>query len=205
LNNAEIAALACKIEIEILGEPVGKQDQYISATGGITEFFFNQDGSVSFSNLPVSIETIFDLEDNLLLFFTGTSRSASEVLQDQDLKSKESDQSMLDSLHRTKELGHEIREILLRGETYQFGMLMHEHWRTKRLRSKGISNGLVDKVYEGALKNGAVGGKLVGAGGGGFLMFYAEDKNKLRSYMDSQNLPEVRFKFDLEGTKAVLN
>lgn len=205
LNNAEIAALACKIEIETLGEPVGKQDQYISATGGITEFFFNQDGSVNFSHLPLSMDTIFSLEDNLLLFFTGTSRSASDVLRDQDLKSKECDQSMLDSLHRTKEIGREVRNILIGDRTYEFGQIMHEHWINKRSRSKAISNDLVDEVYDGALKNGAVGGKLVGAGGGGFLLFYVEDKDKLRNYMNSRNFLEVRFKFDFEGTKVVSN
>lgn len=205
LGNAEIAKLACKIEIEILGEPVGKQDQYISAIGGLTEFYFNQDGSVEYSQLPVSMETIFDLEDHLLLFFTGASRSASAVLKDQDSKSNLSDETMLSSLHNTKELGKEIRKILLGNQTYEFGLLMHEHWMNKRKRSNGISNDFVDEVYDGALQNGAVGGKLVGAGGGGFLLFYAQDKQKLRSFMNSKNLPEIRFKFDFEGTKAVLN
>jgi D-glycero-alpha-D-manno-heptose-7-phosphate kinase len=205
LSNIEIAELACKIEIEILGEPVGKQDQYISAIGGITEFYFNENGVVQFSQLPVSMETIFDLEDNLLLFFTGSSRSASDVLRDQDSKSKLSDQDMLGSLHSTKKLGNEIRVALLSNQTHDFGLLMHEHWLNKRSRSNGISNEFVDMVYNGAVQNGAVGGKLVGAGGGGFLLFYAKDKQKLRVYMKSHDLQEVRFKFDFEGTKVVLN
>jgi D-glycero-alpha-D-manno-heptose-7-phosphate kinase len=201
----ELAELACKIELEKLQEPIGKQDQYISAVGGITSFTFKRDGSVIAEPLQISTETLHNLEDNLLLFFTGISRSASAILSDQDNKSKSNDIQMIENLHFIKDLGLRSRDALLNGNTILFGELMHEHWLFKQKRSQGISNDFINSAYEIALANGAIGGKLVGAGGGGFLMFYAKDKNKLRSTMRELNLDEVRFKFDFEGTKVILS
>lgn len=205
IHPSELAELACKIELEKLGEPIGKQDQYIAAFGGITAFTFNTDGTVKSESLPVSTQTLHNLEDNLLLFFTGISRSASSILSDQDLKSRADNNEMLENLHFTKELGFRSRDALIEGDTIQFGSLMHEHWTHKKKRSSGMSSDFINGAYEFARKNGAVGGKLVGAGGGGFLMFYASDKNKLRNAMSSLNLEEVRFKFDFEGTKIILS
>lgn len=205
IHPSELAELACKIELEKLGEPIGKQDQYIAAFGGITAFTFNTDGTVISESLPVSTQTLHNLEDNLLLFFTGISRSASSILSDQDMKSKADNHEMLENLHFTKELGFRSRDALIEGDTIQFGELMHEHWMHKKERSSGMSSDFINDAYEFALKNGAIGGKLVGAGGGGFLMFYASDKNKLRSAMSDLNLEEVRFKFDFEGTKVILS
>lgn len=205
IHPSELAELACKIELEKLGEPIGKQDQYIAAFGGITAFTFNTDGTVLSESLPVSTQTLHNLEDNLLLFFTGISRSASSILSDQDVKSRADNNEMLENLHFTKELGYRSRDALIEGDTIQFGALMHEHWMHKKKRSSGMSSEFINSAYEFALKNGAVGGKLVGAGGGGFLMFYASDKNKLRNAMSSLNLEEVRFKFDFEGTKVILS
>lgn len=205
IHPSELAELACKIELEKLGEPIGKQDQYIAAFGGITAFTFNTDGTVKSESLPVSTQTLHNLEDNLLLFFTGISRSASSILSDQDMKSRADNNEMLENLHFTKELGLRSRDALIEGDTIQFGALMHEHWMHKKKRSSGMSSEFINSAYEFALKNGAVGGKLVGAGGGGFLMFYASDKNKLRNAMSSLNLEEVRFKFDFEGTKVILS
>jgi D-glycero-alpha-D-manno-heptose-7-phosphate kinase len=201
----ELAELACKIELEKLHEPIGKQDQYISAVGGITSFTFKRDGSVMAEPLQISTDTLHNLEDNLLLFFTGISRSASSILSDQDKKSKSNDAQMIENLHYIKDLGLRSQEALLNGNTILFGELMHEHWLHKQKRSHGISNDFVNTAYEKALANGAIGGKLVGAGGGGFLMFYAKDKIKLRSTMRELNLDEVRFKFDFEGTKVILS
>lgn len=200
----ELARLACMIEIDILKEPIGKQDQYISAYGGITCFDFHRDDTVSAHPLQIDIETLFDLEDNLLLFFTGFSRSASEILKDQDKRSREMDEEMLNNLHYVKELGLHSRDALLNGRPAEFGALMHEHWKRKRSRSKGMSNPQIDEWYELGMKNGALGGKLVGAGGGGFLMFYAEDRNRLRHAMARAGLEEVRFRFDFEGTKVMI-
>jgi D-glycero-alpha-D-manno-heptose-7-phosphate kinase len=196
--------MACRIEIEKLGEPIGKQDQYIAAFGGITEFNFHKDGSVSSAPLNLSVPTVHDLEDNLLLFFTGISRSASSILKDQVDKSKKNDLKMVENLHFTKDLGLRSKTALLQGDTKKFGELMHEHWEHKKSRSSGMTSEFIDRAYTQAIQAGAVGGKLVGAGGGGFLMFYANDKEKLRKKMSDLGLEEVRFQFDFEGTKVIL-
>jgi D-glycero-alpha-D-manno-heptose-7-phosphate kinase len=203
LTNLDIAELACKIEMEILGEPVGKQDQYIAAIGGITEFKFLPNGVVENSPLNLSMDTIFQLEDNLLLFFTGISRSASSILADQVKRSSGNEMEMIDNLHFVKELGHRSKKVLLEGDTEGFGRIMHEHWLHKIKRSHGMSNPEINNAYKIGLANGAIGGKLVGAGGGGFLLFYANDKSKLRGAMAKIGLEEVRFKFDLEGAKVI--
>ncbi len=201
----QIAELACEIEITKLGEPIGKQDQYIAAYGGISEFHFHKDGSVSSSPLNLEMRTIHDLEDNLLLFFTGISRSASKILNDQNSKSSKKDQIMIDNLHFTKELGLQSKKALLANDTFKFGELLHEHWEHKKSRSVGMSNEFIDNAYNQAIVAGAIGGKLVGAGGGGYLMFYSNDKEKLRYKMSELGLEEVRFHFDFEGTKVILS
>jgi D-glycero-alpha-D-manno-heptose-7-phosphate kinase len=205
IHPKELAELACKIELINLNEPIGKQDQYISAFGGITVISFNKDETVLVEPLSLSIETQHDLEDNLLLFYTGFSRSASSILADQDSRSKKNEIEILENLHFTKSIGYKIKDALVLGDTYEFGQLMNEHWEHKKLRSHGMSNERIDEVYRTALKNGAIGGKLVGAGGGGFLMFYVHDKGKLRETMRKLNLEEVRFGFDYEGTKVVMS
>jgi len=205
LHQEELAELACHIEIDCLGEPIGKQDQYIAAVGGVTCFTFHKDDKVTAVPLGNSIDTMFDLEDNLLLFFTGFSRSASGILKDQKVKSQQNDADMLNNLHYVKDLGYRSRDALVDGNTKLFGELMHEHWEHKKRRSGGMSNPKIDAWYELGMKNGAVGGKLVGAGGGGFLMFMAHDRNKLRHAMTHAGLEEVRFKFDFEGTKVVMS
>jgi D-glycero-alpha-D-manno-heptose-7-phosphate kinase len=200
----ELARLACEIELDILKEPIGKQDQYIAAYGGITCFEFNTDDTVIAAPLQISMDTLFDLEDNLLLFFTGFSRSASNILKDQDKRSREMDGDMLNNMHYVKDLGLRSKDALLAGRTSDFGALMHEHWEHKRKRSTGMSNPQIDEWYELGMKNGGLGGKLVGAGGGGFLMFYAEDRNRVRHAMSKAGLEEVRFRFDFEGTKTLI-
>ncbi|MGC2720879.1 MAG: hypothetical protein WA209_14955 [Candidatus Acidiferrales bacterium] len=205
LNQVELAELACHVEIDRLGEPIGKQDQYIAAVGGVTCFTFHRDDTVTASPLAVDMDTMFDLEDNLLLFFTGISRSAGSILEDQNTRTKQSDAEMLNNLHYVKELGYRSKEALEKGDCRLFGELMHEHWEQKKRRSGGMSNPKIDEWYRLGMKNGAVGGKLVGAGGGGFLMFMAEDRNKLRHTMAAAGLEEMRFRFDFEGTKVVLS
>lgn len=204
LQPQELAELACHIEIDRLGEPIGKQDQYIAAFGGVTCFTFKQDDSVVVEPLKMSMDTLFDLEDNLLLFFTGFSRSASGILKDQDTRSRNNDADMMKNLHYVKDLGYRSREALESGATTRFGELMHEHWEHKKRRSGGMSNPKIDEWYELGMSNGAIGGKLVGAGGGGFLMFYAAERNRLRHAMRAAGLEEVRFRFDFEGTKVQL-
>ena len=205
LHQEELAELACHIEIERLGEPVGKQDQYIAAVGGLTCFNFQKDNKVTSQPLGISMNTMFDLEENLMLFFTGIARSASGILKDQKVRSQQNDADMLNNLHYVKDLGYRSRDALVDGKTELFGELMHEHWEHKKRRSGGMSNPKIDEWYELGMKSGAVGGKLVGAGGGGFLMFLAHDRNKLRHAMMHAGLEEVRFKFDFEGTKVVMS
>ncbi len=203
IHPTELAEQACDIELYKLGEPIGKQDQYISAIGGITAFTFHKDDRVEYRTCNISEETLFNLEDNLLLFFTGYSRSASSILKDQNEKSKLNDQAMLENLHFIKELGYQSLVSLETGNLEEFARLMDVHWQRKKLRSSGMSNDRINEWYDHAMANGASGGKLIGAGGGGFLMFYASNKTKLRHAMREKGLQEIRFRFDFEGTKVV--
>jgi len=204
VHPSELAEQACSIEIEKLREPVGKQDQYISAYGGITCFEFLPDGRVQASPLNVSEQTLLELEDNLLLFFTGYARSASKILQEQHDKSTQSDEAMLENLHFVKELGRQSQRALEASNLREFARLMDVHWQRKKERSSIMSNEFINNSYDVAMANGAAGGKLIGAGGGGFLMFYAEDKAHLRNAMRERGLTEVRFRFEPEGTKILI-
>ena len=204
LHPSDLARLACEIEIDRLGEPIGKQDQYISAYGGVTCFTFHPDEGVSAQPLKMPMDALFTLEDSLVLFFTGFSRSAGSILADQKTRTTKGDASMVENLNYVKELGYRSRDALEQGKTALFGELMHEHWEHKRTRSAGITNPQIDEWYELGRRHGALGGKLVGAGGGGFLMFYAEDPRALRQAMSRAGLEEVRFRFDFEGTKVML-
>ena len=199
----KLAQLACYIEIDLLGEPIGKQDQYIAAYGGLSCFEFHKDDTVTTYPLDISEENLFTLEENLMLFFTGFSRSASKILKDQDEKSKSNNQEMIENLHFTKELGLKSKESLIKGKLTHFAELMHIHWEHKRKRSLGMSNSHIDDWYSAAIKAGAIGGKVVGAGGGGFLLLYAENKTPVRNVMKSCGLQEVRFKFDFLGSRIL--
>lgn len=204
LHPNELAQIACDLEINRLGEPVGKQDQYIAAYGGITCFDFRPDDSVEAAPLQIGTDTLYDLEDNLLLFFTGFERRAGSILQDQQIRTLQADSVMLENLHHIKQLGLRSQLVLQAGRTAEFGEILHEHWLHKKKLSTAISNPRIDEWYELGRSNGAIGGKLVGAGGGGFLLFYAEDRNRLRHAMTRAGLEEVRFHFDFEGTKVLV-
>jgi D-glycero-alpha-D-manno-heptose-7-phosphate kinase len=205
VHPSELAAQACEVELDRLKEPIGKQDQYIAAYGGITCFKFLENGKVEAWPLKLSDETRDNLEDNLLLFFTGYSRSASAILKEQDVKSKSDDKSMIENLHFVKDLGVKSQAALESGKLDEFARLMDVHWQRKKQRSGGMSNPKINEWYDLAMASGALGGKLIGAGGGGFLMFYAGDKTKLRHAMLRAGLKEVRFRFDFEGTKLVIS
>jgi D-glycero-alpha-D-manno-heptose-7-phosphate kinase len=204
VHPADLAEQACHIEIDLLKEPIGKQDQYIAAFGGITGFRFLNNGHVEVWPLNINNETLYNLEDNLLMFFTGYTRSASSILKDQNDRSQRNDREMIANLHFIKEIGRETQIALEKGDLNRFAELMNEHWEHKRRRSPNMSNDKINDVYELARKNGALGGKLIGAGGGGFMLFYAESKAPLRHAMREAGLEEVRFHFDFEGTKLVL-
>ena len=200
----DLAEEAAHLEIDILGDPAGKQDHYIAAFGGITCFEFAQDGTVHVSPLSVSTTTLHDLEEHLLMFFTGYSREAAALLDDQRTRTEQDDTRMVEALNLIEQLGKRIRDALERGDTAAFASLMHEHWVSKRDRSEGMSNEAMNRWYETGIANGALGGKLVGAGGGGFLLFYAEDPKALRRAMDEQGLAEVRFSFEFEGSSMLV-
>lgn len=199
----QLAEEACELEINRLQEPIGKQDQYISAYGGINSMTIQKDGYVQMNPLDISQETFYNLEDNLILFFTGYSHSAGDILEEQDRKSKSNNTDMLKNLDYVKQIGLDSQNALHKGDLNTFAELMNTHWEYKKKRSGGMSNPQIDEWYEYALKNGALGGKLIGAGGGGFLMFFAKDKMRLRKAMRVIGLEEVRFRFEKEGAKLL--
>lgn len=199
-----LAEQAYQIETLDLQTPVGKQDHYIAAYGGFSCFSINMDGHVSVSPINISKQLLASFEDSLAIFFTGYSREAIALLKDQDQKSRALDKVMIDNLHYTKELGFRIKEAIESGNLHHFGILMHEHWERKRMRSQGMSNPRIDELYHYGLENGAIGGKLIGAGGGGFLMFYTENKRQLRDAMYKAGIEELRFRFDFEGTVKII-
>ncbi|HEX3684471.1 MAG TPA: galactokinase [Bryobacteraceae bacterium] len=194
-----LAQEACDIEINVLRRAVGKQDQYIAAIGGLTCFDFRPDGSVDIKPLVLSTGTLIDLESNLLMFFTGYSRDADRVLSDQRERSKCAETSMMQNLLFVKQLGLAAKDALESGDTRQYAALMREHWAHKQARSCGITSGPINDLHALGMANGALGGKLVGAGGGGYLLFYAEDPVRLRRAMGRAGLNELRFRFDHDG------
>ena len=203
ISKRNLAEMACHIEIDLLKEPVGKQDQYIASFGGLTCFSFERDGEVNIEPLRLDPVTLHDLEDNLMLFFTRYTRSASQILQDQDTRSKQGDRAMMENLHLVKQLGFDSKAALEAGDLRAFARIMDVHWENKKKRTAGISNKIIDEYYDLAKSHGSLGGKLIGAGGGGFFMFYTEEKTRLRRAMCHAGLREVRIRFDFEGTRLL--
>jgi D-glycero-alpha-D-manno-heptose-7-phosphate kinase len=197
-----LAEAACEIEIDVLGEPVGKQDPYVAAHGGICAYTFNRDGSVDVEPLELSQSVLRRLRDQMLLFYTGSARSASTILADQDARSKAGDAEMLENLHRTKELGRRGYDLLVAGDLDGYAELMHEHWEHKRRRSPGMANEQIDRLYTLARRSGVLGGKLVGAGGGGFLLVYASRPEDTRQAMAAAGAAELAFDFEFQGAYA---
>ncbi len=197
-----LAEAACEIEIDVLKEPVGKQDPYVAAHGGICAYTFNPDGSVDVEPLELDPGVLRRLRDQLLLFYTGEARSASKVLADQDERSKAKDEEMLENLHRTKELGLRSCELLRSGELEGYAELMHEHWEHKRRRSPGMTDERIDRLYTLARRSGVIGGKLVGAGGGGFLLVYSPRPEDTRQAMAAAGALELTFDFEFNGAYA---
>ncbi len=203
VSTRTLAEEACEIEMNRLKEPIGKQDQYIASYGGITCMNFHRDGYVWVDPLRISDETLYNLEDNLILYFTGFSRSAGNILKEQNDKSKEHNEDMLKNLDFVKDLGYQSKEALEKGDLDTFADIMNTHWEYKKKRSGGMSNPQIDEWYSLALANGAQGGKMIGAGGGGFLMFYVKDKVRLRDAMRNTGMSEVRFRFEKEGSRVL--
>ena len=203
----QLAEEACHIEIDVLKEPIGKQDQYISAYGGITAFTFDKDGTVHVERLPVKEDVIDELEQNLLIFYSGVERSASAVLGEQAKTVKANKDDAVARMHRIKEIGYETKKLLLEGNLDRFGELMHEHWTNKRKLASNMTDSAIDEHYEAARKAGAIGGKLMGAGGGGFFMFYVRptEKRKVHEALTSRGLRQLRFRFDFDGARILAN
>ncbi len=203
INKKELALKACDIEINKLRAPVGMQDQLISSYGGIRKFKFKKNGEINVQKLNISKNTLHNIEENFLLFFTGFTRTSHKVLKIQKYKSMKNDIKMFKNLDEIKKIGYQFSDLLEKNDLQEYAKLMNYHWKIKQKRSQGMTNKKINFVYNQALKNGAMGGKLVGAGGGGFLLFYSKDKIKLRKKMKSFNLQELEFKIDFEGTKLL--
>lgn len=204
---SQLAEEASHVEIDILKEPIGKQDQYIAAYGGITAFTFNKDGTVEAERVPMKDEVIDDLESNLLVFYSGVERKASVVLAEQAKTIKANTDDAVNRMHRIKALGYETRRILVAGTLDEYGELLHEHWTMKRKLTTNMTDSAIDEHYEAARKAGALGGKLMGAGGGGFFLFYARhaERRRVHEAMVARGLRPMRFRFDLDGARIVAN
>jgi D-glycero-alpha-D-manno-heptose-7-phosphate kinase len=203
LSKTQLAETACKIEINILREPVGKQDQYTAAFGGINEYHFKKNGSVIVKKLRIRKKNINKLKKNLLIFFTGYSRSSYKILKSQDSRTKTLDKEMIYNLDEIKEIGINSKECLEKGNLNDYGLILNDHWALKKRRSSNISNKKINYLYDFAKANGALGGKLIGAGGGGFLMFYTNNPNFLASKLKNQGLNILNYNFDYEGSVLI--
>jgi len=207
VSSHQLAEEACKIEIDILKEPIGKQDQYIAAYGGVTAFTFNKDGTVDVERVPMKLEVLDELERNLIIFYSGVERAASVVLAEQGQVISANKDNAVERMHRIKALGYETRRILVSGDVDAYGDLLHEHWTNKRKLASKMTDSVIDEHYEAARKAGAIGGKLMGAGGGGFFMFYARpgDRRSVYEAMVKRGLKPLRFRFDFDGARIVAN
>ncbi|UCH71556.1 MAG: kinase [Thermoplasmatales archaeon] len=209
VSQRQLAEEACKIEIEILKEPIGKQDQYMSSFGGITQLIFAKDGAVKVKPIKIKEEYRDELENNIMIFYTGITRYASNILKEQNEKSKKDNKLTIDTLHEIKRIGKNTKKSLEEGDIDKLGEFLNIHWETKKRLSKGVTNEFIDGCYELAMKNGALGGKIMGAGGGGFFMFYHNGDNKEKTQFSKtlakKGLEKLRFNFDFEGVKIILN
>src|SRR5579859_1407091 len=203
----QLAREACRIEIDLLKEPIGKQDQYIAAYGGISALTFEPGGDVHVERLPIADAVIDELESNLVIYYSGVERAASTVLKEQATTITKNAAGAVDRMHRIKALGHDTKRILLAGTIDAYGEMLHEHWTNKRKLAANMADGAIDEHYEAARKAGAIGGKLMGAGGGGFFMFYvrAGDRRRVHDVLSARGLRPLRFRFDFNGARIVAN
>ncbi len=203
---AEIAETACHLEMNVLKKAVGKQDQYLAAYGGLPILEIETDGKVRVRQAKMDFTTIDELNRNTLIFYTGMTRDADSILRDQDSAVRKSEVSVTDSLHLIKDIGYEIIEALEAGNIDQFGLLMDEHWEAKKKLSTKVADSRIHRLYEIAKNNGALGGKITGAGGGGFFVLYTSNRHQqLRRTMLAEGLRELRYRFDMEGSRVLVN
>ncbi|MCJ7587579.1 MAG: galactokinase [Candidatus Aminicenantes bacterium] len=202
----ELAEEACDLEINRLGKPIGKQDQYMAAFGGLRVLEIDKRGAVKVRSAQVEDSTLDELNRNLLMFYTNTSHSATRILSEQSQGAREDKKNVIESLHVIKEIGYKVLEAAESGNITDIGLLFDKHWKFKKDMSAVISNSWLDEVYEYALQNGALGGKVTGAGGGGFFVFYVEQAHaKFREAMKRSNLLEMRYRFEGDGSTVLLN
>lgn len=206
VSSRQLAEEACRIEIDLLGEPIGKQDQYIAAFGNVTAFTFETDGTVGVEPVPARDEVLEELEHNLVILWSGIERPARVVLAEQN-KNLEMSAEAASRMHQIKEIGYEVRRLLLAGDVDRYGELLHHHWMQKRTLASKMTDSVIDEHYDAARAAGAIGGKLMGAGGGGFFMFYVRpaDKRRFIEVMAARGLRQLRFRFDVDGARIVAN
>ncbi len=204
---SEMAEEACKIEIDLVGKPIGKQDQYAASFGGILQMSIDRLGRVIYMPLKLNQEVVYELENRLLMFYTGIQRDANNILQEQSDKARVEEKKAINAMHKIKDIGYDIRQSLISGEVDKIGQLMNEHWTVKKSISTKMSNSNIDDWYDIGMKNGALGGKVMGAGGGGFMLFCIKNgfRKKLRSAMEKAGLRYMDFRFDFEGVKTMVN
>ena len=206
MTRQQLAEEACHIELDLLQKPIGKQDQYLAAYGGVTALHIAKDGTVDVESLALAPECLEDLESRILLFYTGPSRSTEEILAEQTRDLRKDTSSVASYYSQIKEIGIEIYTHLKGGNVRRFGEMLDEHWQAKKKLGSGIADARIDRLYEIARANGALGGKISGAGGGGFFLFYAEEgKKELRRAMEAEGLREMRFRIDFEGSKILMD
>lgn len=210
----ELAEEACKVEIDLIGKPIGKQDQYASAFGGIIQMEIDNIGNVIVTPIELDQETIFELENRLLMFYTNIDRDATSILAHQNKKisdsrklAKQEQLNALEAMHKIKQIGHQVKQMLIRGDVEGFGQLLHEHWMVKKNITSKMTNSQIDQWYDLAMQNGALGGKIMGAGGGGFLIFCVGNgkRKHLRKTLEDAGLRYMDFRFDWEGVKVLIN
>ena len=201
-----LADEACTIEMDILKKPMGKQDQYLAALGGFVRLDIDKKGVVTPTKINIEKSIMNELNRNMLIFYTGQQRKNNKILNEQDSSTKKNNEEVLNSLHYIKESGYTILDIVQSGKLDNLGLMFKDHWEMKKKLSSGVTNDTIDSIYDTALKNGAIGGKISGAGGGGFFTFYCNKNHaSLRSAMASKGLKELNYSFDLDGSKIIAN
>jgi D-glycero-alpha-D-manno-heptose-7-phosphate kinase len=201
ITREQLAVDACDIEINKLREPIGKQDQYAAAFGGLNVFKFNSSGDVNVEPVHLPKDIYKQLQNNLIMFYTGTQRNASQILAEQKYNLAVKEKRTL--LQEMVGLVWELRDMLYKGNLREFGKILHKNWLLKQRLAAQISTCHIDAIYETALRNGASGGKILGAGGGGFVLFYCEHEQQQRLRAALSHLREMKFKFDNEGSKLI--
>ena len=206
MTKQQVAELASYIEIGKMGMPIGKQDQYASAFGGLNKIVFTSEG-VTVEPVKIAPDVRKTLEGRLMLFFTGSSRESTSILKHQRKSTQDRDESVIKALHNIKQVAVDVQDCLERGDLDEFARLLHYSWLEKRRLAPGLSTGFIDECYSLALEHGAAAGKITGAGGGGFLLLYCHKpfQDAVTKALEERGLKRMNFRFDQQGATVVLN